>query len=218
MKFKDLETGRPAKIIKCNDLGSEHFVGEEVIRMEDDKVNLLGYKDFFWKEIKYISYDVQYLDELGKLDLKHEVYLDMADSLSKLSKCVSKQVACLLVDFDGNIVASGVNGTPKGYTNCCDHFPNYNPETDREAHHKWSNIHEIHAEQNTISRAPAKSQLDGEVIAYCTLEPCMSCTKLLVSYGVKEIYFSKRYDKAFDREDIEKFVKDNNIIFKCREE
>ena len=69
------------------------------------------------------------------------VYMEMAHSLAKLSKCVRLQVGCLLVK-DGRVLSTGVNGTPSGYTNC--------NEAEYEEHHAWSLRHEIHAELNAV--------------------------------------------------------------------
>jgi len=66
-------------------------------------------------------------------------FLKTAYLLGQESKCVSKQVGALIV-LDGRIVSTGYNGTPKGYENCNEHFPNYNPAKDRESHHVWSKI------------------------------------------------------------------------------
>ena len=49
--------------------------------------------------------------------MSDSVYMEMAHSLAKLSKCVRLQVGCLLVK-DGRVLSTGVNGTPSGYINC----------------------------------------------------------------------------------------------------
>lgn len=46
--------------------------------------------------------------------------LETAFLMAKQSKCVSHQVASIIVK-DGRIVVTGVNGTPPNCVNCCDH-------------------------------------------------------------------------------------------------
>ena len=117
----------------------------------------------------------------------------MAKKLALESKCVSYKVACLFVK-DGRIIATGINGTPPGYLNCCDRFPGgKTPE-----HHEWSDTHEIHAEQNAITYAARKGiALEGSTV-YCTLKPCKHCTKLLITLGVHNIFYIDRYRRNDD--------------------
>lgn len=50
-----------------------------------------------------------------------ERYIETAFNLAEGSKCAAKKVGCIIVK-DGNIIASGVNGTPPKYLNCKDIF------------------------------------------------------------------------------------------------
>jgi len=122
-------------------------------------------------------------------------FLKCAYLLGKQSKCVSKKVGAIIVK-NGRIVSTGYNGTPSGYKNCNEYFKNYNPEIQREDHHKWSKKYEIHAEANAIAFA-AKNDIgiDGAEI-YSVLQPCDDCLKLIKAAGIKKIYFIFPYDKA----------------------
>lgn len=140
---------------------------------------------------------------------KHKYYLDHAILVAKRSKCISHQVGCVIVK-DDDIIVSGYNGTPPGYINCNDKFC----DGYHESHHEWSNIHEIHAEQNAICRAARKGIPIQDAIIYSTLKPCMHCSKMIVMAGIKEIYYIKKYDRNDDNS-IDEFLKDNNI--KCEQ-
>ena len=122
-------------------------------------------------------------------------FLDIADQFKNKSKCVSYQVAAIAVK-DGRIIFSGINGTAPGSTNCREVFPTYDKNEHREIHHKWSLIHEIHAEQNLIAgAAKAGIKLEG-VDVFLTVQPCTDCMKLLIAAGIKRIYYRGSYDKA----------------------
>ena len=69
--------------------------------------------------------------------------------LGQESKCVSKQVGCVIAK-DKRIISTGYNGTPPKFKNCSDQFPDYDPALHREEHHTWSKIYEVHAEMNAI--------------------------------------------------------------------
>jgi dCMP deaminase len=126
---------------------------------------------------------------LEKRALEELVFLKMAKEFSGLSKCVSRQVAALVVK-DGRIITTGINGTLPGKVNCCERF---GPDFDREVHHEWSLKNELHAEINAICRSTESIQ--GSTV-YMTLEPCQSCSLLLVASGVKRVVFSRLYDKT----------------------
>lgn len=128
-------------------------------------------------------------------------FLKTAYLLGKESKCVSKQVGALIVK-DGRIVSTGINGTPKGYKNCNEQFPHYDPAKHREEHHAWSKIYEVHAEMNAIAFAARNDiGIDGAEI-YVILEPCDECLKMIKASGIKKIYFVIPYDKASKNNDL----------------
>jgi dCMP deaminase len=122
-------------------------------------------------------------------------FLKTAYLLGQESKCVSKQVGCVIAK-DKRIISTGINGTPPGFKNCKQHFPNYDPNLHREEHHIWSKIYEIHAEMNAIAYA-AKNDIgiDGAEL-YTILQPCDDCLKNIIAAGIKKIYYVIPYDKA----------------------
>ena len=127
---------------------------------------------------------------------KDIVFLKIASHISEFSKCVSHKVGCLIVK-DDRILSTGYNGTPKGFVNCCDKFPNYNIEQ-RPQHNAWSTSHEIHAEMNSIIWAARNGIIiDGSTI-YSTLQPCIECSKNIAQAGIKCIVFRHNYDKIGD--------------------
>ena len=143
------------------------------------------------------------------MESNKKLFKDIVLRFAEESKCESKKVAALAVK-NNRIVSTGINGTTSKYINCCDHFSNVYKELKldisyidwkktsnwREMHHAWSNIHEIHAETNMVIEA-SKNQitLQGCDI-YVSLQPCEHCVKLLISLGVKNIYYVNAYDKT----------------------
>ena len=140
----------------------------------------------------------------------HLIYLNIAREISKLSKCVSIQVGCILVK-EGRILSIGYNGTPPNYINCDEMFPEYDQQRDRELHHQWSLIHELHAEMNAILWAAKNGiSIEGATL-YCTHQPCDQCTKNILALGITNIYYKDEYDKVQNNIEIQKFIKDMNV-------
>lgn len=137
--------------------------------------------------------------------LSDENFINIAFELSTASKCVSKQVGAVIVK-DGRVLSTGYNGTPAGFTNCCDYWDGeYTSE-----HHEWSKTYEIHAEMNAIIWAARKGiSIEGASI-FVTLEPCSECSKNLIASGIKRIVYAKEYEHTHSST-ISKFLKDNGV-------
>ncbi len=132
-------------------------------------------------------------------------FINIATEIASASKCVSRQVGAVIVK-DGRILSTGYNGTPAGYTNCCEHWS----DEHTHEHHDWSKTYEIHAEMNAIIWAARKGiSIEGATI-YVTLEPCSECSKNLIASGIKRIVFLKEYEHTHS-EVVSTFLKDNGV-------
>lgn len=125
--------------------------------------------------------------------MKETTYINICKELAKESKCISKQVGCIIVK-DGRIVSTGINGTPSGFKNCNSLFTN---EFNRDKHSAWSLKHEIHAEMNAILFAAKHGVSIGEGCeVYVTLQPCSNCLKHIAGLGIRKIVFAENYEKC----------------------
>lgn len=152
-----------------------------------------------------------------KQHLLDRVFIGNAINLSYLSHCVSRQVGCV-IEKDGRTLSTGINGTSSGDENCDELFPLEG--FDAKAHREWSDVNEAHAELNAINWAAKHGiSLDGSTL-YCTLQPCLQCSKNLPAVGIKRIVFKDLYDRVDSYEDqrlhlfkkgviIEKLMDDN---------
>ena len=128
-----------------------------------------------------------------KQHLLDRVFIGNAINLSYLSHCVSRQVGCV-IEKDGRTLSTGINGTAFGDENCDELFPHEG--FDAKAHREWSDVNEIHAELNAINWAAKHGiSLDGSTL-YCTLQPCLQCSKNLPAVGIKRIVFKDFYDRV----------------------
>jgi len=133
-------------------------------------------------------------------------FINIAKEIATASKCVSKQVGAVIVK-DGRILSTGYNGTPAGYTNCCEHWDNqYTKE-----HHEWSKTYEIHAEMNALIWAAREGISIKDATIYVTLEPCSECSKNIIASGIKRIVYETPYEYT-NSDTITKFIKDNGVL------
>ena len=132
-------------------------------------------------------------------------FINIAKEISTASKCVSKQVGAVIVK-DGRILSTGYNGTPPGFTNCCDQWGGKHTNE----HHEWSKTYEIHAEMNAILWAAREGiKIEGATI-YVTLEPCGECSKNLIASGINRIVYSNSYERT-NSNIVSNFIKSNNV-------
>jgi dCMP deaminase len=119
--------------------------------------------------------------EVTEKQLKYDTaYLRMAVEWAKLSHCMRKQVGALIVK-DNMIISDGYNGTPSGYTNCCEN-------DDGDTH--W---YVLHAEANAILKVAKSTQSADGATLYITLSPCKECSKLIIQAGIKRVVYKKKY-------------------------
>lgn len=106
----------------------------------------------------------------------HQVYLNIALEVSKLSRCNRAKVGAIIVK-DGNIISFGFNGTISGMCNECEENGVTKPQV-------------IHAETNAILKAGREAN-GGDL--YLTLSPCVECCKLIKQAGIKRVFFRDIY-------------------------
>lgn len=144
---------------------------------------------------------------------EHKIFIQIAELISKFSKCRSKQVGCIIVK-DRRIIASGCNGTPSGAINCCDIFEpeRMNEPEYRNTHHDFSNAMECHAEQNAILMAAKYGNAIDGCVFYVSLKPCEQCMKMIAQLNVKHIYYHKDYDmfKEYSKQ-VQQMIQDLGI-------
>lgn len=141
-----------------------------------------------------INHGIMQRDPVDVNNAKHRVYLKMCAELSDLSKCVKHRVGAMIVK-DSRVISTGVNGTPAGYENCCEHFALHSMDDEKSSdeHREWSSIYELHSEMNALLHAAKHGLSVNGATVYCTLEPCFNCLKHMIGAGIKEIYYANKH-------------------------
>lgn len=114
---------------------------------------------------------------------KDAYFLHIAVTVASRSTCLDKQVGCVLVDRYSNILSTGYNGAPRGMEHC---------QVCKSKIHGKDHCPAAHAEQNAMLLALANS-VD---ICYCTLEPCIHCTRMLMNTTCKRVVFINKTTKS----------------------
>lgn len=109
-----------------------------------------------------------------------KAYLRMAQTWAELSHCERKKVGALIVR-DGRIISDGYNGTPAGFSNCCE---NEHGET------QW---YVLHAEANAILKVARSTNDCSGATLFITLSPCKDCSKLVLQAGIRRVVYMMEY-------------------------
>lgn len=118
-------------------------------------------------------------------------FMEIAQVVSKRSTCLRRSVGAVLV-ADKQILATGYNGTPKGFSHCA--------ETGclrEQLKVPSGQMHELcrglHAEQNAVIQAAVNGVSIKGATLYCTHQPCVVCTKILINAGIKRVVYANAY-------------------------
>ncbi len=134
-----------------------------------------------------------------------EYFMMMAKLAATRSTCYSRPVGAVIVR-DRRILSTGYNGAPPGTFHCTDEKKCYwrQPENQVEGIEPRELSRAIHAEMNAIAHAARQGiRIDGSSL-YCTLSPCINCFKVLISAGIRHVYFEHIYD--FNNQAGDKFL------------
>lgn len=112
-----------------------------------------------------------------------EYFMEVARTVATRATCPRASVGCVITR-DHRILTTGYNGSPRHIAHCS------------EAGCLVVNGHCVrttHAEANAIVQGALHGVGLAGSIAYCTHEPCLHCSKLLISVGVTKIVYETPY-------------------------
>jgi dCMP deaminase len=119
---------------------------------------------------------------------KNDYFMRIAETVSLRASCPRRKVGCVLVSYQGNILATGYNGPPRHRPHCSDGAPcNGALSKSGEGLDKCA---AVHAEQNALLQC---GNVEDICAVYTTTKPCVHCVKMLMNTGAKTIYYSEDY-------------------------
>lgn len=115
-------------------------------------------------------------------------YLDLADHVSSWSKDPSRKIGAVAIGPQGQVLAQGYNGFPRGIS---DTFRRYD---NREIKYKYV----VHAEMNCIYNAADNGvSLRGSDLYVTGLPTCSECAKGVIQVGIKRVYMRADVPEAW---------------------
>jgi dCMP deaminase len=123
-----------------------------------------------------------------------EYFMLQARLVSTRSTCLAFPVGAVIVK-DNQILASGYNGSPSGTSHCIEQGYCY-PGLFNCADSSDMPSRAVHAEANAIAQAAKHGVSTQGAIIYVTLEPCISCLKLIISAGIHQVFYGKSFKEC----------------------
>lgn len=118
-------------------------------------------------------------------------FMDMAYLVSERSTCQRRKVGAVLVR-NNQILATGYNGAPKGVSHCSE-TGCLRAKLNVPSGQKHELCRGIHAEQNAIVQAAVNGTSIKGASLFCTTQPCIICSKMIINAEIKTIYVTETY-------------------------
>jgi len=143
-------------------------------------------------------------------------FMEIAQIVAKRSTCLRRSVGAVMVK-DKQILATGYNGTPKGLPHCAEVGC-----LRQKLNVPSGKMHElcrgIHAEQNAVIQAAVNGVSIAEATLYCTHQPCVVCSKILINAGIKRIVYANPYPDKLAEEMIGEASNIEMVVFSGQKE
>jgi dCMP deaminase len=126
---------------------------------------------------------------------KNKTFMMIARTVALHSSCNSRKIGCVITG-DDNIIATGYNTHTNLRHRCTLEGPTYcyRRHNEIEEDYKFDYCRVCHAEVHAVGRLANNNRGYGEIKAFVTLHPCMSCLKLLSSVGIDCLLYEMDYE------------------------
>jgi dCMP deaminase len=129
-----------------------------------------------------------------------EYFMMLAKLAASRSTCLSRPTGAVVVK-DRQVIASGYNGSLPGQAHCMDEGECFRRSLEWPEAMKYDMCRSAHAEANAVSLAAKKGVILEGASIYCTLEPCITCAKLIVMSGIVRVVYEHAYDSPITERD-----------------
>ena len=123
-----------------------------------------------------------------------EYFLMMAKLAATRSTCLAFPVGAVIVK-DRQVLATGYNGSPSGSVHCTAQGYCYPGLISCDSSSSLPS-RAVHAEANAIAQAAKHGISTPGASIYVTLEPCLSCLKLVISAGISDVFYETDFNSG----------------------
>lgn len=128
-------------------------------------------------------------------------FMEITKLVARRSTCTRRSVGAILVK-DKHIIATGYNGPPKGLKHCSE-VGCLREQLNIPSGERHEICRGLHGEQNAIIQAAVHGTSIKGATLYCTTQPCVICSKMLINADVKTIIYEGGYPDKLSLELLE---------------
>lgn len=128
-------------------------------------------------------------------------FMQLAETVGSWSSCYqsNRQIGAVIVK-QKRIMTTGYNGAPSGINSCRDKGECLRRKLNIPSGTRHELCYAVHAEQNAIAQAAKMGiNLEGATL-YCTHQPCVICTKIIINAGIRRVVYKHGYPDEFSLE------------------
>lgn len=120
-----------------------------------------------------------------------DYFMNIAHLVAERSTCLRRRVGAVAVK-DRRILATGYNGAPARTAHCLD-IGCLRDQLGVPSGQRHEICRGLHAEQNVIIQAAVHGISLAGAEVYCTHQPCLICSKMLINCGITTIWYASGY-------------------------
>lgn len=120
-----------------------------------------------------------------------DYFMSIAHLVAERSTCTRRRVGAVAVK-DKRILATGYNGAPSRVAHCLD-VGCLRDQLGVPSGQRHEICRGLHAEQNVIVQAAIHGISLAWSEVYCTHQPCLICSKMLINCGITTIWYASGY-------------------------
>ena len=124
-------------------------------------------------------------------------FMDIAQLVSERSTCLRRKVGAVFVR-DKRMLCTGYNGAAHGLPHC-EEAGCIRDKLGIKPAERIEICRGIHAEQNALVQAATFGISVSGATLYCTHEPCITCTKMLLNAGITDFVVGAPYPDKLAR-------------------
>ena len=120
-----------------------------------------------------------------------EFFMGIPRLVAERSTCSRRKVGAVAVK-NKRILATGYNGAPRNMRDCLESGC-LREKLGIPSGQRHELCRGLHAEQNVIIQAAVHGVSLEDAELYCTHQPCLICTKMIINCGIRAVYFALPY-------------------------
>jgi dCMP deaminase len=123
--------------------------------------------------------------------------MDIAQRVATRSTCLRRHVGAVIV-LNKRILATGYNGAPRGLPHC-EETGCLRDKLGIPSGQRQEICRALHAEQNAFLQAALHGVPVAGGTMYVTLQPCVTCAKMIVNAGIERVICAQSYPDELAR-------------------